>query len=238
MSGVGIRLTLVYVLLGLIVAGVAVAVVYLLFLRSSPKPWSPWKPTAVAVAPAAKQIALHVGERYLAPNGQTLAAVSYKDSKAIKAIFFPSGKHGQSVVDTTPADTASYFVCGPHAYCIVNDGAATSEQSYLLRQQALELALYSFRYLPAVTSVVVFIPPKQGNLQEQRYLAQVFLRSRVQDMLRRPLSDSVGTAPRPAPQRLTAADRTRISNLTGPSLYLWRSAKQVGGSYALQLALP
>jgi len=55
-----------------------------------------------------------------------------------------------------------YRMCGLGEKCAIDSGKASTSRHLLLRREALELALYSFRYL-AVDEAVVFLPPRKGE---------------------------------------------------------------------------
>ena len=66
-----------------------------------------------------------------------------------------------------------------------HEGTPTSERFLLLRRQALELSLYTFKYVDDVDSVLVFMPPTPKGDSN----GTVFLRrDDVADELRRPLT--------------------------------------------------
>jgi hypothetical protein len=81
-----------------------------------------------------------------------------------------------------------YQLCGLTATCAIDKGKPTKERGLLLRRAALELALYSFRYLEDVKQVVVLTPPVKGDVQT---VALYFQRNQVRNELARPLTSSL-----------------------------------------------
>ena len=61
------------------------------------------------------------------------------------------------------ARTVLYRLCGLGAQCAINKGKPSNERGLLLQREALELALYSFRYLDGVKNVVALMPPSPGK---------------------------------------------------------------------------
>ena len=75
------------------------------------------------------------------------------------------------VVDSTK--TAMYILCGDGPHCAINEGKPSVARGTVLRREALELALYSFRYLDNTDSVVAFFPPQKGkNLNHVYFFAK------------------------------------------------------------------
>ncbi len=140
---------------------VAVAIVVLALTgstgHSSGSKWSAWKPVDNGVDPAV-QIANHVAPEYRqdgkqivdvtggppAYNGQSLVLALLESGKQ------PSELNGNAVL---------YQLCGRGSNCSISGGTPSAERGLLLRREALELALYTFHYLPGVSEVVVTIPP-------------------------------------------------------------------------------
>jgi hypothetical protein len=132
-------------------------------LRSGPA-WSAWQPTASGVD-AANQIAEHVGREYRLPNGQQLVGVTggaleLGDLPVTIAIQQPAAQGGN--IDFVDGSGVLYRMCGTHGLDCAIGGTPSPNRHLLLRREALELALYSFRYL-GVSETVVLMPP--GQLQ-------------------------------------------------------------------------
>ena len=127
--------------------------------------WSEWRPTATGVE-AAEQIADHVGDEYRLPSGRQLALVDGGPMQLAGlpvtiAIQQPLAKGGDiDIVDDGVG--VMYRLCGTDPDDVTEDCALPGEPSedrlMLLRREALELALYSFRYL-GVSEAVVMLPP-------------------------------------------------------------------------------
>ena len=60
------------------------------------------------------------------------------------------------VVETS--DSVMYVLCGTGENCAIDEGEPSADRYRLLRREALELALYSFKYTDA-DSVIALLPP-------------------------------------------------------------------------------
>ena len=108
-------------------------------------------------------------------------------------------------------DGLIYRLCGLGANCAIDFGRPSTQRLLLLRREALELALYSFRYLD-VHQVVVLMPPAPKAKPSQ---AVFFRRGDVAPQLSRPLNASLG-ARTPSLRTITqAADTSLVDRLTG-----------------------
>jgi hypothetical protein len=134
-------------------------------LKSLPA-WSRWKPDPGSSSAAAQQIATHVAKQYHLPNGRQLVLAT---GGGLNYGGFPA----TIVLDTgaamSPLDGVGvqYRLCGidpkvrepdTAKSCTVPAGGDSRARRLLLQREALELALYSFHYLP-VTQTVVLMPP-------------------------------------------------------------------------------
>jgi hypothetical protein len=135
-------------------------------LHSGPA-WSSWHPSGPPSLESAQQIADHVGQHYELPNGQQLVGISatamqYGDLPVTIAIQQPAARGGN--VDFVDGSGVWFHMCDFKAAgkenCAIQYGKPTPNRHMLLRREALELALYSFRYL-GVNEVVVSLPPAQ-----------------------------------------------------------------------------
>jgi hypothetical protein len=131
-------------------------------LRDGPA-WSAWRPTATSASDAAEQIAAHVGRQYKLPGGEQLVLVSGGPLEVAGlpvtiAIQQPAARGGDiDLVDDGAG--VMYRLCGVGSTdCKIVKDKPSTNRHMLLRREALELALYSFRYL-GVSETVVLLPP-------------------------------------------------------------------------------
>jgi hypothetical protein len=104
-----------------------------------------------------------------------------------------NGKFGE-VAAVSPTDSIMYLLCGLGTACTIATGAPSVERGELVRREILELALYTFKYVPGIDSVLAFMPP--AAVKKQAVL--IYLRkSDVAAELAKPLDDSLRpTVPR------------------------------------------
>ena len=171
------RFGLIYAGLGVVLIGAVVGLIVLLTGSSSPgvsaSGWSTWKPANGTTAKMAKEIADHVaGEYHLNKKGTQLVAVVSGPPQVT------NGTHKVTIsniaVRQTPKTTKGIQVvpsgstwtdqlCGLTPSCSIASGEATELRGRLVRREALEVALYTFKFVPAIKSIVAFMPPPAGS---------------------------------------------------------------------------
>ena len=250
-SSYRLRFGILYVGLAAIVgAGVGTFVV----LASRPAPpeaaaWSSWEPSGSKLA-RVRQIADRIPKAYKQPNGEQLT-VSQASQLAVPnpgasgdtpvaSIFVrPDATRGgaeESDIDTySGADAVAYGLCGlgAGAHCALNLGAS-GERLMLLSRQALELSLYTFKYVSDVNSVVVFLPPSPEG---QSNGSVFFRRGDVADELRRPISHLL-PARTPRIEALSDIEQGNIARLTRPRMYTFEFNAAGDGKPILILTPP
>jgi hypothetical protein len=236
------RFAVVYAALALI-AGVGVGAFVIQATRpDSPPPpaWSAWEPTGSDIAQA-RQIADQVGKRYRLPDGQQMVAAIVSPPKISTAegdvpvstiAIRPdtsTGKKEESAVDVIPAsDSLQYDLCGLGPGCSIATGEASDARHALLRREALELALYTFKYVDGIDSVSVFLPPPPDNTAPRP--TSVFLKKGdLSAQLGAPLTSSI--APRtPAVGTMSDKETELVDRLTLPRLYSFDVQQAQDGS--------
>jgi len=160
--------------------------------------WSAWKPSGGGLG-AAKQIGAHVGPEYRLPGGGQLvtpiaAPPVFSDGKTILpiAVLALTGAQGRTreLIQITGSDTVMYSMCGLGRLCAIASGRPSVARGALVRREILELALYTFKYLPGVKNVVAFQPPVNGT-RTTVYLQ----RSDLEPELRKPLTATLEPTP-------------------------------------------
>ena len=187
--------------------------------------WSSWEPSTTSMVDGASDIAAHVGLQYRLDGGDQLAQVR---SSALELQGAPLG------VAVRPKGGELRFLEGDGLLFVLNGlgpngalpGKASQARGQLLQREALELALYSFRYLDDVTMVAVLLPPTASTTSESRSSSgavqtrAVFYRPG--DLLSRlqiPLTRTLPGEP-PRPKGLTKTEGKRIDDLTLRNLFL------------------
>ena len=242
-----LRFGLVYFVLAGIVGG-AVGSFVVVATRPGDPPapdWSSWQPDGSNDA-RAKQIADHVSKRYRLPSGNQLAiaiagppsaTASDGTSVPVEAIAVrPDTSTGQAEEDdieiVRSGDSLMFVLCGLGDRCSITEGEASEERHQLLRREALELALYTFKYVDSTDSVVVFLPPRP----DADVSTSVFLtRSDVADELHRPLRQTLVSTVPPQLGAIPAQELGNIDRLTRPRLYEYGFTQAQNGSGILVL---
>ena len=236
------RFSLAYLALAVLLGG-AVGTFALLIERPAPEPppaWSAWVPTKQERAARQEQIATHVAAEYRAGDGKKLVDVVVRDPQKTSPVIqdialtrtLQPNKRSDIFDAFSTERTAMYVLCGSTGppKCNIKEGTPSKARTDVLRREALELALYTFRYLDKTDSVVAFFPPK--DLPDVMY----FTRSDLEDQLNVPLRRTLARPTGPIPQSLSARERTLIDQLTSPRQFRASLREERNGANALLLA--
>jgi hypothetical protein len=244
------RFGVVYILLAAIVgAGIGSAVI--LALRPGPPEpdaWSAWQPEGSKLA-RVRQIADRIPKAYKGPNGQQLTVTQANQLVVndgtglvpVSSIFVrPDTSRGlaeeSDIKRYDGATSVSFGLCGLGAgkQCAITDGTPSRERFTLLQRQALELSLYTFKYVEDVESVIVFMPPTPKGESN----GTVFLRrDEVADELRRPLAELLPDHAHRAGE-VSAAELGNIVRLTRARTYAFEFQAAPDGRPILVLTPP
>jgi hypothetical protein len=132
-----------------------------------------------------------------------------------------TGKHEEGDFTTFDAgSTVAYQMCGlgnPQQNCGVASGGSAKSRGELLRREALELALYTLKYVPGTDAVLTYLPPPSSS--QASPTSVLVARKDVKRALDRPLTRTL------TPKRLvvgqTPADHVEVDKLTLPRLYTY-----------------
>ena len=230
----GGRFAIAYGILG-VAAGFALAALVIATQFSAPEPppaWSAWQPAPGSATSVATQVADHVAPTYVLPNGRQLVAVTasapvYQGVPlAAIAVQPEQSAVDQSVRVIDAAGSIQFVMCGLGKQCAIASGTASVEREWLLRREALELALYTFTYAPDVSTVLAYLPPPPGKRPDVTLL---FERSDYAAQLGRPLTDTIPAAV-PSLDAIPAAEGTSIDGLTAPRRYAFELQQLQDGS--------
>jgi hypothetical protein len=124
--------------------------------------WSTWRPPDDGLA-GAQEIADYVAPYYRATASNQLAVVTVVNlnnpANPLQVVVPASGSTG-SLLPLPPSSTIVYNLCGVGGRnCEIGVGQPSSARLLLLRREALELALYTFKYVSASQTVVAILPP-------------------------------------------------------------------------------
>ena len=211
------RFALVYGALTVIL--IASSALFVTFIVDGANGWSNWHPSPGTTAQVTKEIADHVAGEYRTAAGAQLVAVVPSPPAvtigtkniAITAVAAHTSPNSNSDVQARVTDgTETYTFCGLEAFCSLS-GTPTVTRGQLIRREALETALYTFKYVPKIDSVIAFMPAsKTSTLKELLYL-------RKQDLtheLNQPLRKTLTLATPPAPQNPDLLEKGTIDQLT------------------------
>jgi hypothetical protein len=228
------RFGIAYLALAAIV-GAAVGLVVVLATRDDhhqgTQTWSAWAPPTSGTL-GVREIARHVSTQYYLENGALFTSViagpmqieSSQGPIPVSAILVRSGRTGvaqERVNIDFPAAGVFYQLVGAGANKSI-PGQATLSRGQLVRREALELALYTFHYLPQADYVLAFIPPPAGvSPQSPLFNRAVFLpRTALARELSVPLK--AGLPPgevKMTPSTLTARQANGIEAMTAGRVF-------------------
>jgi hypothetical protein len=186
--------------------------------------WSQWHPEDNGTS-ATEQIAQHVGREYRLSTGDQLVLVTggpleVAGTQLTIAVRKPADQGGDiSLVD---GKGVLYRLCGLGPKCSINKGKPSAARKLLLHREALELALYTFRYTDA-DHVVAVMPPGRPKNQPKKILdpdeALFFRRDDVGAELARPVTSTL-TRTTPLPDTFDRSpDTPEVERLTDPRIF-------------------
>ena len=234
------RFALAYALVAVLV-GVAVGGFVVLSDRpaeSAEATWSSWKPEGEGTDKA-RQIAEHISGRYrLETGGQLVGVIASQpvvQNLPVRYVAFARGSNQEDVSVIPAEDSISYQLCGLGQRCAIRDGRASVGRARLLHRQALELALYTFKYVEGVDTVVAFMPPRAG---QNPTVALFFRRQDLDTALDRPLSATLPQRPQLSPADVNQQEADRIGSLTQEHLFQFSFQQAPDGNAVLVLQPP
>jgi len=224
------------VLLGVAMAAVVATALVIADGRKEEDPgavsWAAWHPSASDGLEAVNQIAEHVGQRYTLPSGNQLVGVRGGPLE-LANLPVTIAVQQQGNVKILDQKGVLFNLCGLGKNCSIKEGKPTYERSLVVRREALELALYTFRYIKNVEQVVVILPPDPRKNQKPSY-AMFFRRNDVGASLNRPLAATLPGNP-PVPPDVSKGEQAFINSLTSQNLFAY--TPQEGGDAHIYLVL-
>lgn len=219
--------------------------------------WSDWSPPDNGLA-GERDIANEVSPFYRATPSSQLVVVTVQNIAAPSASGTGNGTEialrdpTTGVMSAVGGSSAVYNLCGLGPGCTIPDGAPSAARLLLLRREALELSLYTFRYISGVQNVVAVLPPGRttqtctGICSEPNPpkttktvdLAVVFERQSLQRFLDQPLRDTLPEELPPTVSQMSAAPEAElVSVITGQALFQQQLVQsQTGGGNVLVLS--
>jgi hypothetical protein len=264
------------VLVGLAVGALVIAGAIAVGGRSgptTPAKWSQWSPPDAGTT-GARDIADFVAPFYRISSVDQLAVVTVVnlENSAAAAAAQQAAANGtagaatgsglqvavrpsptSSAVSLLSGNTIAYNLCGMGGKdCAIGVGQPSTNRLLLLRREALELALYTFKYIHGTQNVVAILPP--GHTQQTSTLtkklptadapstpkpvdiAVLFVRPELQPLLTQPLSASLGDGAAPTVAQMpNAPDAGLVDQVTARGLFSERLQTAQDGSSLIVL---
>jgi hypothetical protein len=243
--------TLIGVAIGAIIIAISV-----LLAPGAPGPgpkWSPWKPPDGGIA-GEREIADEVAPFYRADPATQLVVVTVQNINSTStggtqiALRDPS----TGSLAAVSGNSAVYNLCGLGPNCTISAGTPSSARLLLLRREALELSLYTFKYISGVDNVVAILPPGHttttatltqkppapGKTAQSSTidLAVVFQKQSLQRFLSQPLRQTLPEQLPPTVDEMPIAPEAElVSVITGQALFQQQLLQTQDGSSVLVL---
>ncbi|HEY3729162.1 MAG TPA: hypothetical protein VGL51_18440 [Solirubrobacteraceae bacterium] len=235
------------ILIGLALAAIVITVAIASKGRQghSTQQWSSWQPSDSGTV-GARDIADYVAPFYRISSVDQLAVVTVVnlESSTAAAAAQQAAASGttpnastsglqvavhpnptSSAVSLLNGNTIAYNLCGIGGKgCAIGVGTASSNRLLLLRREALELALYTFKYIHGIQNVIAILPPGRttqtstltkrlptsDSVTKPLDIAVLFVRPEVGPLLEQPLS---ATFPEPNPPTVAEMSRAPEAGL-------------------------
>jgi hypothetical protein len=233
--------------------------------------WSQWSP-ADSGAPGAREIADYIAPFYRISAVDQLAVVtvvnlqsaaaaaaaaqgttSNASSGGLEVAVRPSPTSSQ--VGLLNGNTIAYNLCGIGGKdCAIGVGQPSTSRLLLLRREALELSLYTFKYIPGTQNVVAILPPGRteqtttGTLSKKPPtsdgstttkpvdIAVLLQRQAIQPLLDHPLADTLPEEVSPTVAQMTAAPEAGlVDQVTSRALFSEQLQQAQDGSSLIVL---
>jgi hypothetical protein len=208
-------------------------------------PWSDWAPSESGTL-GARDIADHIAPLYRISAVDQLAVVTVVnlESAAAQAAAASAAANGtttsptgalQVAVRENPAsgqvsvlggNTIAYNLCGIGGKnCAIGVGPPSTNRLLLLRREALELAMYTFKYIGGVSNVVAILPP--GHTQQTSQLSQT-PPTKTQPTTSKPLDVAVLFQRQELAPLLSLPLRATLPEQLPPTVAQMQSAREAG----------
>jgi hypothetical protein len=242
-------------LVAIAVGAVVVALTILLSggRAGSPTPWSSWSPSDRGVV-GEREIADEVAPFYRATPAAQLVIVTVQNISSSSAAGTQLALRDPTTgtLSAISGTSAIFTLCGLGPNCAIAAGTPSAARLLLLRREALELSLYTFKYVSGIDNVVAILPPGHttataqltrkppapGKIATSSTLdaAVVFQRKSLTRFLSQPLRATLPEQLAPSVAQMpTAPEAELVSVLTGQALFRQQLIQSQGGSNVLVL---
>jgi hypothetical protein len=203
---------------------------------AGPRAWSPQDEGFQS----AREIAQEISTWYKGSSGEQLAAITASPGEVqgipIRYVAIRAGQRARlqqgDVQVLEPGETVLYTFCGlgGKRNCAL-PGTPSVQRSLLLRREALELSLFTFKHMGDVKTVISLLPPPAQDTG----LAVVLQREHVEEALDKPLADTLPSQPPYFMDDITTGEAGEINKFTG--LHFFRSGFEVAPDQSVVLNL-
>jgi hypothetical protein len=227
--------------------------------------WSTWHPLDGGLQ-GAQEIADHLAPLYRISGVDQLALVTVvhlgNPNSANPTTGAPTGLQvavqpdgGSSRLELLNGTTIAYNLCGiGSANCTIGVGKPSALRLLLLKREALELALYTFKYISGTSNVVAILPPgttrttpcvglcrtPQKTTTRHVDIALLFLHDELKPFLQQPLNETLtNTFPPTVPQLPLWAQTTEaglVEQVTARGLFSEQMVQAQDGSNVIELS--
>jgi hypothetical protein len=128
--------------------------------------WSRWQPKDSTIEGGSQEIANHVGAEYKHPDGQQLVSINAGTLPDEAEMLVRTGS-----ITKIGGTRVLYTMDGLGENRSIKGGTPSQTRLKVIHREALELALYTFRYLPDAESVTMLLPPPPPTEKEKQAAA-------------------------------------------------------------------
>lgn len=208
---------------------------------ASAEQWSAYQPESDGFQ-AAREIAQDVSTSYKGANGEQLAAITASPGEIqglpVRYVAIRAGQRSRlaagdvNVLD--PGETILYTFCGlgGQRNCAL-PGQPSAERSLLLRREALELSLQTFKHMEDVNSVISLLPPPSAETNLAVFLQRD--QKGIKEALEKPLAATLPSAPPYFVEDIAPGEAEAIDRITG--LWMFRSGFELAPDQSIVLNL-
>jgi hypothetical protein len=243
------------VLVGVAVGALAIAIAVLISpsQSNSSLAWSQWRPPDSGLA-GEREIAAQVAPFYRASPASQLAVVTVQNvpsstSGSPTATQLALRDPTTGTVAGVAGNSAVYNLCGLGPSCTIIPGPPSHARLLLLQREALELALYTFKYIDGVQNVVVTLPPGRAAISSTVLsaspkkatmrtvdLAVVFSRQGLSHFTSRPLDQTLPEQlPPTVGQMVNAPEAELVNVIASQALFAQQLVQTQDGSAVIVL---
>jgi hypothetical protein len=209
----------------LIGLGIAALAVLVIVIANDPGPepkWSKWQPDTDDRNIAIILIGRYVSAGYRLDSGDQLNTVDAEplelDGSALRVVVRTTGKGEGANIEEIDGRTVLFTLKGLGPRGSIDTGEPSAQRLALLRREATEIALYTFKYVKGVDNVVALLPPAPPTKAEQKdpdassltdvrnLPAMLFRPGDLEQALKTPLAATFPEDKIPRPSTITQAD--------------------------------